>query len=76
MIHEAAGKGERKGAENLGNTIQGSGEDYAKRVLEFLEAAREEKMKRSNGTCALQYSSQQKRRRKQRRAKEGKKVKP
>ena len=35
--------------ENLANTIQGSGEDYAKRVLEFLEVAREEKRKKKKG---------------------------
>ena len=43
VIHEAAGMGEREGAENLAITIKGSGEDYAKRVLDFLEVAREEK---------------------------------
>ena len=46
VIHEAAGIGERNGAENLAIRIQGSGEDYAKRVLEFLEVAREEKRKK------------------------------
>ena len=45
VIHEAAGIGEREGAENLAITIKGSGEDYAKRVLDFLEVAREEKRK-------------------------------
>ena len=40
VIHEAAGIGARKGAQNLANTIQGSGEDYSKRVLEFLEVAK------------------------------------
>ena len=49
VIHEAAGIGERNGAENLAIRIQGSGEDYAKRVLEFLEVAREEKRKKKKG---------------------------
>ena len=35
VIHKAAGIGERKGAKNLENTIQGSVEDYTKRILEF-----------------------------------------
>ena len=46
VIQEATGLGERKGTENLAIKTQGSGEDYAKRVLEFLEIAREEKRRK------------------------------
>ena len=46
VIHEAAGIGEREGAENLAIVIKGSGEDYARRVLKFLEVAREEKRRK------------------------------
>ena len=41
VIHEAAGIREREGAENLAIIVKGSGEDYARKVLEFLEVARE-----------------------------------
>ena len=37
VIQEAAGQGERKGTKNLTIRNQGSGEDYARKVLEFLE---------------------------------------
>ena len=43
VIYAAAGIREREGAENLAITIKGSGEDYARKVLDFLEGAREEK---------------------------------
>ena len=46
IIHEAAGIGEREGAENLAIVIKGSGEDYARKVLEFLEVARREKRRK------------------------------
>ena len=46
VIHEAAGIGEREGAENLAITIKESGEDYANRGLDFLEVAREEKRRK------------------------------
>ena len=46
IIHEAAGIGEREGAENLAIVIKGSGEDYARKVLEFLEVARGEKRRK------------------------------
>ena len=46
VIHVAAGIGEREGVENLAITIKGSGEDYARRVLDFLEVAREEKRRK------------------------------
>ena len=46
VIHEAAGIGEREGAKNLAIVIKGSGEDYARRVQEFLEVAREEKRRK------------------------------
>ena len=46
VIQEAAGLGERKGTENLTITNQGSGEDYARKVLYFLEGAREEKRRK------------------------------
>ena len=46
VIQEATRLGERKGTKNLAITIQGSGEDYAKRVLEFLEVSREEKKRK------------------------------
>ena len=81
FIHEAAGIGEREGGENLAIVIKGSGEDNARRVLEFLEVAREEKRRKEkeekeklNGMCPQEYSPQQKGKKKQRRAKEGKKV--
>ena len=58
VIQEAAGLGERKGTENLNITNQESGEDYARKVLDFLEGARKKnkgkrkkKMRRFNGTC-------------------------
>ena len=40
---EAAGLGEREGTEDLIITNQGSGEDYAEKVLQFLEEARRKK---------------------------------
>ena len=46
VIHESAGIGEREGVENLAILIKGSGEDYARRVQEFLEVAREEKRRK------------------------------
>ena len=46
IIHEAAGIGEREGAENLAIVIKESGEDYARKVLEFLEIARGEKRRK------------------------------
>ena len=67
--------------ENLAIMIKGAGEDYAKRVLDFLEVAREEKRrkeKKENEKIKWNLSagvfSQQKRRKKWRRVKEGKKV--
>ena len=57
VIHEAAGIGERNGAENLAIRIQGSVEDYAKRVLEFLEVAREEKRKKKKGEIKWKVSA-------------------
>ena len=46
VIQEAARLEERRGTENLTVANQGSGEDYAKRVLDFLEGAREEKRRK------------------------------
>ena len=46
IIHEAAGIGGREGAKNLAIVIKGSGEDYARKVLEFLEVARGEKRRK------------------------------
>ena len=46
VIQEATGLGERKGTENLTITNQGSVEDYTKKVLDFLEGAREEKRRK------------------------------
>ena len=46
VIYAAAGIREREGAENLAITIKGSGEDYARKVLDFLEGAREEKRRK------------------------------
>ena len=46
LIQKAVGLGERKGTENLTITNQGSGEDYARKVLDFLEGAREEKRRK------------------------------
>ena len=46
MIQEVAGLGERKGTENLTITNQGSGEDNARKALDFLEGAREEKRRK------------------------------
>ena len=43
VIQEAAGLGERKGKENITIKNQRSGEDYIRKVLDFLEGAREEK---------------------------------
>ena len=46
VINAVAGIGERGGAETLAITIKGSDEDYANRVLDFLEVAREEKRRK------------------------------
>ena len=46
VIYAAAGIREREGAENLAITIKGSGEDYARKVLDFLEGAREKKRRK------------------------------
>ena len=46
VIQEAAGLGEREGTEDLKITNQGSGEDYARKVLNFLEEARKEKRRK------------------------------
>ena len=45
VIQEAAGLGEREGTEDLIITNQGSGEDYAEKVLQFLEEARRKERK-------------------------------
>ena len=39
VIQEAAGLGEREGTKDWKITNQGSGEDYARKVLHFLEEA-------------------------------------
>ena len=82
VIQEATGLGERKGTENLNITNQGSGEDYARKVLDFLEGAREEKRrkvkeenKKIKWNLSAEVFSPTKRKRKQRRGKEGKKAK-
>ena len=46
VIQEAAVLAKRKGTEQLTVPNQGSGEEYARRVLEFLEGTREEKMRK------------------------------
>ena len=46
VIQEAAGLGERKGTVHLNITNRGSGGDYARKVLDFLEGAREEKRRK------------------------------
>ena len=46
VIQEAAVLAKRKGTEKLTIPNQGSGEEYARRVLEFLEGIREEKMRK------------------------------
>ena len=46
VIQEAAGLGEREGMENLNITNRGSGKDYARKVLDFLEGARKEKRRK------------------------------
>ena len=46
LIHVAVRIGEREGVENLAIMIKGSGEDYTRRVLEFLQATREEKRRK------------------------------
>ena len=43
VIQEVAGLGEREGTEEWIITNQGSGEDYAEKVLHFLEEERDEK---------------------------------
>ena len=45
-IHVVAGIGKREGEENLAIMIKGAGEDYTRRVLEFLEVARDEKRRK------------------------------
>ena len=71
VIQKVAGLRERKGTENLTITNKGSGEDYAKRFLDFLEEARAEKRRKEkeekeklNGMCQQEYLAQQKRKRK------------
>ena len=49
MIQVAAVLAKRKGTEKLTVSKQGSGEEYARRVIEFLEGIREEKMKKEKG---------------------------
>ena len=44
-MYIAAGLGMREGTENLVDPQKESGEDYARRILEFLETAREEKLR-------------------------------
>ena len=76
----AVGIGEREGTEKIVDMKKESGEDYARKILEFLEAERErqgekrrkKKMMELNGICSQKYSSQQERRRKQRRTRERK----
>ena len=46
VIQEAAVLAKRKGTEKLTVPNQGSGEEYTRRVLEFLEGIREEKMRK------------------------------
>ena len=46
VLPGAAGIGEREGTENLVNSKKESGEDYARRILEVLETAREEKRRK------------------------------
>ena len=46
LLYIAAGIGERKGTENLENPEKESGEDYARRILEFLGTGREEKLRK------------------------------
>ena len=46
VIQEATGLGERKGTKDLKITNQGSGEDYARKVLHFSEEARKEKRRK------------------------------
>ena len=79
VLYEAARIGEREGMENLVNPKKESGEDYTRRIQEFLETAREENRRKKKitglkGICQQEYSTQQERRRRQRRTKEGKKV--
>ena len=45
MLFIAAGLGIEEGTENLVDPQKGSGEDYARRILEFLKKAREEKLR-------------------------------
>ena len=46
VIQEAAGLGEREVTKDLKITNKGSGEDYARKVLNFLEEARKEKRRK------------------------------
>ena len=46
VIYEATRLREREGAENLAFTIKESGEDYARKVVDFQEGAREEKRRK------------------------------
>ena len=46
LIQEAAVLAKRKGTEQLIVPNQGSGEEYTRRVLEFLKGTREEKMRK------------------------------
>ena len=43
VLYVAAGLGIREGTENLVDPQKESGEDYARRILEFMNTAREEK---------------------------------
>ena len=46
VIQEAAGLGEREGTDDWKITNQGSGEDYAEKILHFLEEVRQEKRRK------------------------------
>ena len=58
VLYVAAGIGEREGTENLVNPKKESGEDYVRRILEFLETAREEK-RRKNKITGINRMGQQ-----------------
>ena len=46
VIQEAAGLGEREGTDDWKITNLGSGEDYAEKILHFLEEVRQEKRRK------------------------------
>ena len=46
VIKEAAGQEEKKGRKNLNITNRGSGENFSRKVLDFLEGAGEEKRRK------------------------------